>query len=1306
MLGSEENYRLLVESLEDYAVFMLDTAGIVASWNLGAVRIKGYRAEEIIGRHFSIFYPAKALQRGLPEAELKASAKEGRYEDEGWRVRKDGKQFWANVVITALRDKSGRLLGFSKVTRDLSDRKQAEYALQQRLAAIVESSDDAIVGKDLQGLITSWNMGAERIFGYAAGEIVGQPITRLIPSDRQHEETDILGRIQRGERVLHFDTERVRKNGSVVAISVTVSPIKDSCGKIIGASKVARDITDRRRAEGQLKSSIKEIIDLKAALDQHAIVAITDPQGKIDYVNDKFCAISKFSREELLGQDHRIINSGFHSKEFIHGLWASITQGKVWKGEIKNKAKDGSFYWVDTTIVPFLNPDGKPRQYVAIRADITERKRAEEEAAQLAAIVEFSDDAIIGRDLQGIVTSWNAGAERLFGFTAHQMVGQPIARIIPSGCQQEEMEALNRIKQGESVRIIDTERLRKDGTLVPISVTVSPIKDSSGNVIGASKVARDITERKRADAALVEHEEILRLYAEHIPAAVAMFDCDMKYLVVSQRWLEVYNLQNQLVVGRSHYEVFPEIPQRWIDIHRRCLAGAVEVCNEDPFARADGTTNWIRWEVRPWRKADGSIGGLVIFSEDITERKQAQERLQEQASLLRETQARLHSTLAAGSIGTWTWDIVKDRLVADEFTARLFSIQTDAAAQGLPAEAYLQAVLEKDRRSVADALARAIKSCGHYDIEYRIRQESGELRWLNARGRVDGDGAGNAIRFHGAVMDVTDMKRTEGRIRRLVDSDVQGVMFWNSRGEITGGNDAFLRIVGYTREDLEAGRVGWAAMTPPEYAHLDRRSLEELAATGVSTPFEKEYVRKDGSRVPILLGAAIFEDSPDEGVCFVLAITERKQVEEKILRLNTELEQRVIERTAELEAANTELRDSQAELTNLFESLPGLYLVLTSDLKIVAVSDAYLKATLTTRQGILGCNLFEIFPDNPADPGTSAVSNMRASIDRVIQNAASDTMAIQKHDIRRADGVFEERYWSPINSPMFGANRRIKYIIHRVEDVTEFVLQKPRHTGSPVELSARVQQMEAEIFQTSQTLQATNQQLEAANKELEAFSYSVSHDLRAPLRAVDGFSQAVLEDYGPQLPEGCREDLQTIRSGAQKMGQLIDDLLTFSRLSRLPLSKSAVDTGKLVRSVLGELNSKQKGRQIDVRISDLEPCQADPALLKQVWVNLLSNALKYTGKREAAVIEIGCAREKGQNVYFVRDNGTGFDMQYAHKLFGVFQRLHRAEDYEGTGVGLAIVQRVIHRHGGRIWAESELNSGATFYFTLEKETKV
>ena len=227
-------------------------------------------------------------------------------------------------------------------------------------------------------------------------------------------------------------------------------------------------------------------------------------------------------------------------------------------------------------------------------------------------------------------------------------------------------------------------------------------------------------------------------------------------------------------------------------------------------------------------------------------------------------------------------------------------------------------------------------------------------------------------------------------------------------------------------------------------------------------------------------------------------------------------------------------------------------------------------------------------------------------------------------------------------------------------------------------------------------------ELEAANKELESFSYSVSHDLRAPLRAVDGFSQAVLEEYGTQLPEEGRRDLQTIRQGAQRMGVLIDDLLTFSRLSRTPLKKQKVNTGILVRQVLEGMHSEQEGRQIEIRIADLPACQGDPALLRQAWINLLSNALKYTRHRQAAVIEIDCQVEHSEIVYFVKDNGVGFDMRYLHKLFGVFQRLHRADEFEGTGVGLAIVQRVIHRHGGRVWAKAAPDRGATFYFTLEK----
>ena len=241
------------------------------------------------------------------------------------------------------------------------------------------------------------------------------------------------------------------------------------------------------------------------------------------------------------------------------------------------------------------------------------------------------------------------------------------------------------------------------------------------------------------------------------------------------------------------------------------------------------------------------------------------------------------------------------------------------------------------------------------------------------------------------------------------------------------------------------------------------------------------------------------------------------------------------------------------------------------------------------------------------------------------------------------------------------------------------------------------------------------EQMAAANKELEAFSYSVSHDLRAPLRAIDGFSRILLEDYAAALPDEAKGYLNLVRDNTRQMAQLVDDLLAFSRLGRLSLAKQTVKPGAMVRTCLAELRNELEGRHIEISVHDLPQCQADPILLKQVWTNLLSNAVKYTRKSDKAHIEIGCrtqpessanglashpAEVHMETVYFVKDNGAGFDMKYAHKLFGVFQRLHRAADYEGTGVGLAIVQRIVNRHGGRVWAEAELHHGAVFSFTL------
>jgi signal transduction histidine kinase len=231
-------------------------------------------------------------------------------------------------------------------------------------------------------------------------------------------------------------------------------------------------------------------------------------------------------------------------------------------------------------------------------------------------------------------------------------------------------------------------------------------------------------------------------------------------------------------------------------------------------------------------------------------------------------------------------------------------------------------------------------------------------------------------------------------------------------------------------------------------------------------------------------------------------------------------------------------------------------------------------------------------------------------------------------------------------------------------------------------------------------------ELQAANADLEAFSYSVSHDLRAPLRAVDGFCQMFLDDFGTDIPPEGRRILDKACAGAARMNQLIEDLLRLARFSRQPLQTRPVQISALVRRVLASFQDQVRGRSVQWQVAELPDCVADGLLLEQVFTNLLSNALKFTAGRPCANIEIGAFREAAEQVYFVRDNGVGFDMQYADRLFGVFQRLHSQSEFEGTGIGLSIVHRIVRRHGGRTWAESTQRKGATFYFSLPQAAAV
>jgi len=387
---TQEFYRLLVDVVRDYAIFMLSPTGVVTTWNAGAERIKGYQTQEIIGLHFSCFYTAEDIQAGKPEQELELAQATNGFEQEGWRVRKDGSKFWASILITPIYNSDKILIGFSKVTRDLTERKQAEASVKELKDikfALDQSTIVAITNK--QGIITYVNEAFCRISKYSSQELIGNT-HRIINSG--HHPLEFFKQMWAtiGHGLVWKDEIKNRaKDGSYYWVDTTIVPFLDDSGKPIQYIAIRHDITNRKRVEEELRNSLKEIADIKFALDQSTIVAMTDRKGDITYVNDAFCRISKYSEQELIGQNHRIINSGYHPHEFFVDMWKSIASGKVWKSEIKNRAKDGSYYWVDTTIVPFLDPQTeKPYQYVAIRHDITSRKTLELELEQAKEVAE------------------------------------------------------------------------------------------------------------------------------------------------------------------------------------------------------------------------------------------------------------------------------------------------------------------------------------------------------------------------------------------------------------------------------------------------------------------------------------------------------------------------------------------------------------------------------------------------------------------------------------------------------------------------------------------------------------------------------------------------------------------------------------------------------------------------------------------------------------------------------------------------------------------------------------------------------
>jgi PAS domain S-box-containing protein len=1329
--------------------------GVVISYNKRAAEYLNGKPEDFIGLSIYTLFPKPEAEFYLDRIQKAVASELPMEYDDQVKLPTDIK--WFHSVYTRIVDSNGNVVGIQIISTDITKQKWNEESLRFNQFAVDHMSDAAFY-TNADGDFLYANDAACTLLGYTKDEMLEMSVNDIEKTEAGFDWSKHFGELKQQGK-LTFEGIHVSKSGDHIPVEIHANYVTFG-GREYNCAFVT-DIRSRRKAESDLRA---EELRMRAITEcaQDAIL-LMDPEGKISFLNPATERIFGYSASELMGKNlHDVLApERFHSAhEKAFPAYLQSGEGKSLNKivEFDGKHKQGHEIPIELSLSSLVLPDG--RYTVGIIRDITERKLAEkrivESEANARAIMESTEDFIVLHDKKGIVIDSNESHAKQLGLSREELAGKNIfellepdialsrksivEKVVESGDPKQSKDYYNgrwnefsvfpvfvKNQLTDRVAVFSrdiTERVKAEETILTIASRLerAELASKSGNwemhfdtqkmivsegarelysinkchfdydevrqiplpeyramldsamyalvndnipydlefkiessdagiikdihsiaVYDAEKrivfgVIQDITEQKRVEAALNESITTYSTLVEKIPDGVYKSTHNGKFIEANPAMVKILGYKNkeELLAIDINKDLYFDESER-DSLTLGALKNELEVFR---IRKKDGSEIWV--EDNGWYTFDQA--GNTLYHEgvlrDITERRQAEEEL-------RETKEYLENLLTYANSPIIVWDaqyrITTFNKAFERLTGHNISEVLNKPVDMLLAEPSRELSLEYIKQATSGSRWEAVE-INILDVKGVIHT----LLWNSATIYAPDGKTSIATIAQGQditqrILDLTLLKESEELWRKIIDTSPDGIAITTLDGFILKTSQRGIQMLGFDSEDEIINRSLFDFID--ETDHLKAQNLIGLMLGGQYTgPSEYLMVRKDGSRFFAEANAEVIRDANGEPKSILIItrdISERKEAE-------------------------VALRESDELNRSLLQTIPFGMEIVDEEGNILFLSDN-LKQMFG--ENILGGKCWTLYRDDK-NQCIDCPLHEGITIGRTSSYEAHDVMGGRTFNVSHTGTMFQGK----------------KAMLEIFQDITD----RKRAEEEVIRLNTELEQR---VFDRTS-------QLEAANKDLEAFSYSVSHDLRTPLRALDGFANILMEDYAAVLDDEGKRMLKIIISNANNMGHLIDELLSFSRLGRTGISYSEINMREMAESVFNEYASETDKEKISFSLPDIPNASGDPAMIRQVWVNLITNAIKFTSKKPDRNIEIGFIPGNNETVYFVRDNGAGFDMANSSNMFGVFKRLHTTKEFDGTGVGLAIVKRIVQRHKGSVRAEGVVNEGATIYFSI------